>query len=112
MLLRKEALCRIRNWRLDSLDGVNAVTCNTGSVCGTGVAFLFDGGPTDVISLSGAGRAGCIVQAVKTATAGSSSASVTFTLGAQSAVVGVTLTLIPPPLSPPPNLAPPLLLST
>ena len=94
MLIAKFGLCRVRNWRLDSLDGVNAVTCNTGSVCGTGVTLQYDGGPANVISLSAVGPAGCRVQAVRTATAGSSSASVTFTLGAQSAVVS-------PPSAPP-----------
>ena len=82
------AVCRIRNWRSDSLDGANAVTCNDAvSICGPDVSFACGNGVANVMSVVGA-RTGCQVQGILTATAGSSTASVALTLGTQSAAVG------------------------
>lgn len=67
-------VCRIRNWRLDSLDGVNAVAC-TGIHSACGATFEF-GTPTDnSVSVIGAAN-GCQVLAQQSASAGSSTLSV------------------------------------
>ena len=72
---------------------MNAVTCNDAvSMCGPDVSFACGNGVANVISVVGA-RTGCQVQGILTATAGSSTASVTLTLGTQSAAVGA----VPPP---------------
>ncbi len=78
-------LCRVRNWHLDSLDGVNAATSNI--ISGSG--FSCGSGLTGILSVVGSTTGtGCTVQVDKTDTAGSSTASVTLTFGSVSAVVG------------------------
>jgi len=77
-------LCRVRNWHLDSLDGVNAATSDI--VSGSG--FACGSGRTGVLSVVATTGTGCTVQVDKTDTAGSSTASVTLTFGSVSAVVG------------------------
>ncbi len=77
-------LCRVRNWHVDSLDGVNAATSDL--VSGSG--FACGSGLTGVLSVVASTGTGCTVQVDKTDTAGSSTASVTLTFGSVSAVVG------------------------
>ncbi|DBA74581.1 TPA: hypothetical protein ACH3X2_009453 [Trebouxia sp. C0005] len=78
----------VRNWHLDSLDGVNAATPNivsgSGLSCGSGL--------TGVLSVVGSVTGtGCTVQVDTTDTAGSSTASVTLTFGSVSVVVSMLI---------------------
>lgn len=71
--------CSIRNWRLDTSDGVNAASLpGIGFNCGSGVTSTFS-----VVTVA----SGCRVQAPQTATAGSSTASVTITADSVTASV-------------------------
>ena len=75
-------VCRIRNWHLDSVDGVNAVS-ESSLACGAGA--------TGVMSVA-ASATGCTVEASEADTAGSSTASVVLTVTLGS-VVTATVSL-------------------
>ena len=78
-------ICRIRNWRLDRLDGANAVTCGTTPACSGTFSW---GNPSDnSVSVIGAAT-GVQVTAGQAASAGSSTLSVPLSVGTFTALVG------------------------